>query len=199
VQVPLLSSRTGNPFPAKDAGELFEQIGAELLIGTIYLDNVTSGILSGIAGSEMPECQVEMFRTSLVSKGILSAIESGLPHVKVSRKDLIDWVPKVFGPRLPRSPKQSKLAVVGMACRMPGGANDPELFWKLLEEGRDVHTTVPADRFDLTTHYDPTGKVENASQTPFGNFIDRPGFFDAGFFNMSPREVCDYTRKLQYN
>ena len=189
VQLPLLSSQTGKPFPAKRAGDLFEQIGTELLTGTIYLDNVTAGILTSIADSGMPECQVELFRMSLVTKGLLSSIECDSPQLKLTRHDLIDWVTKDFGTRIPRSPKQSKLAVVGMACRLPGGANDTELFWKLMEEGRDVHTRVPVDRFDLNTHYDPTGKVENATQTPFGNFIDQPGLFDAGFFNMSPREV----------
>ena len=58
-----------------------------------------------------------------------------------------------------------------------------------MAEGRDVHTRVPADRFDLNTHYDPSGNTPNATETPFGNFIDKPGLFDAGFFNMSPREV----------
>lgn len=60
-----------------------------------------------------------------------------------------------------------------------------------MEEGRDVHTRVPADRFDLATHYDPTGQTENATQTSFGNFMDSPGLFDAGFFNMSPREATE--------
>ena len=189
VQLPLLSSQTGKPFPAKCAGDLFQQIGAELLTGTIYLDNVTAGILANVIASESLECQVEVFRTSLISKGLITMIENELPQRKVTRQDLIKWVTREFEPRIPRTPKQSKLAVVGMSCRLPGGANDLELFWKLMEEGRDVHTEVPPDRFDLATHYDPTGKTENATQTPFGNFIDKPGLFDAGFFNMSPREA----------
>ena len=189
VQVPLLSSKTGAPFPGKTSGELFTQIGAELLTGTIYLDNVTEGVLAAISNSSMPDCEFVSFRTSIVSKGLLAQIDSDLPQVSVIKQDLIDWSTKDFEPRIPRTPKQSKLAVVGMSCRMPGGGNDLELFWKIMEEGRDVHTTVPPDRFDLKTHYDPSGKTENATQVPFGNFIDRPGFFDAGFFNMSPREA----------
>ena len=189
ILLPLTSSQTGQRFPAKCAGELLEQIGAELLTGTIYLDKVTAGLLKFIKTSETLECQVDVFRTSLVSRGLFSTIEKEFPQAKVARQDLIDWTTEEFDTRIPRTPKQSKLAIVGMSCRLPGGANDTELFWKIMEEGRDVHTRVPADRFDLSTHYDPTGKVENASQTPFGNFIDRPGLFDAGFFNMSPREV----------
>ncbi|KAI1380222.1 putative polyketide synthase [Hypoxylon crocopeplum] len=189
VQLPLLSSRTGKPFNARIASEMFLEIGTELLTGTIYLDNVTSGVLGSIENSESPECEVALFRTTLISKGIMTAIAEEFPDVKVNRQDLIDWVFKDFGARIPRTPRESKLAIVGMACRMPGGANDTELYWQLMEQGRDVHTTVPEDRFDLKTHYDPTGKTENATQVPYGNFIDRPGFFDAGFFNMSPKEA----------
>lgn len=54
---------------------------------------------------------------------------------------------------------------------------------------RDVHTTIPPDRFDLSTHFDPGGQIENTTQTPFMNYIDGPGSFDAGFFNISPKEV----------
>ena len=48
---------------------------------------------------------------------------------------------------------------------------------------------VPKDRFNVDTHYDPTGKIRNTSHTPFGCFIDEPGLFDPRFFNMSPREA----------
>jgi len=109
--------------------------------------------------------------------------------VTIIRHDLIDWSFKDLVVRVPRSPKQSKLVVVGMSCRLPGGVNDTELFWKLMVEGRDVYTHVPADRFDLGTHWDPSGKTPNATEMPFGNFIDKPGMFDAGFFHMSPKEV----------
>lgn len=59
-------------------------------------------------------------------------------------------------------------------------------------EGRNVHSEVPADRFDLKTHIDPTRMTPNATETPFGNFIDKPGMFDAAFYNMSPKEVSYY-------
>ena len=189
MQLPLFSSQTGKRFPAEDAGGLFEQICAEILTGTIYLDRLTAGILNSVSNSGKPECQVLLFRTSLISKSFLLAIESDLPQVTVIRHDLIDWSIKDLHIRIPRSNKQCKLAVVGMSCRMPGGANNTELFWKLMVDGRDVHTRVPADRFDLSTHYDPSGKTDTATQTPFGNFIDEAGMFDVGFFNMSPREV----------
>lgn len=176
------------PFPADDAGHLLELICTEALTKPLFFDNLTAGILGNLSSPGMPECQVLHFRTSIISNSLLSTIESSLPRVTLSRHDLIDWADKEYG-STPRSIKHSKLAVVGMSCRMPGGANDTELFWKLMIDGRDVHTKVPADRFDLSTHYDPSGKTANATETTFGNFIDNPGLFDAAFFNMSPREV----------
>lgn len=189
VETRLLSSQTGRRFVSTNAGDLFREIATEILTCTVHIDNVSDGILDIIRQSEGVDCEVLLFGTNLLSNSTIKAINEELPQVKLSRSDLMDWVNKDFGPRQPRNCKDSKLAIVGMACRMPGGANDTELYWKLMEEGRDVHTTVPADRFDLSTHYDPTGQTENATQTPWGNFIDNPGMFDAGFFNMSPREV----------
>ncbi|KAG8527863.1 Type I Iterative PKS [Bacidia gigantensis] len=189
IQLPLFSPETGKPYPAQDAGSLFEQICTEILTGTIYLDNLTNGVLKDVSSTGRPECLVYLFRVSLIAKSFLSVIESELSHVTVVKYDLIDWAFKQPATAIPRSPKQSKLAIVGYSCRLPGGADDNELFWQLLKEGRDVHSEVPADRFDLSTHYDPTGKTPNATQTPFGNFINQPGLFDAGFFNMSPKEA----------
>lgn len=49
---------------------------------------------------------------------------------------------------------------------------------------------MPSDRFDVETHCDPTGTVRNSTLTPYGCFLDRPGLFDASFFNMTPREAA---------
>ncbi len=81
-----------------------------------------------------------------------------------------------------------KLAVVGMAGRFPDAASHEKL-WELLAKGLDVHRVVPASRFPVATHVDPTGKAVNTSHTPYGCWIENPGLFDPRFFNMSPREA----------
>ncbi|RMD42781.1 hypothetical protein DV735_g2314, partial [Chaetothyriales sp. CBS 134920] len=190
VQLPLLSSQTGQPFTASTAGELFLEICTELLTGTIYVDNVTAGLVSKVrAAPTASRYQLDTFRTSLVFKGIAQTLEAEFPDRAGAGQDMVAWVYHEYEDRRPRSYADSKLAIVGMSCRMPGGANDTELFWELLEQGRSTITTVPPDRFNLETHYDPTGKTENATQVPYGNFIDRPGYFDAAFFNISPKEA----------
>lgn len=86
------------------------------------------------------------------------------------------------------SPKQPKLAIIGMSGRFPG-AKDNEAFWDLLYQGLDVHKPVPALRWDSKIHVDPTGTAKNTSATPLGCWLDDPAAFDARFFNVSPREA----------
>ena len=47
------------------------------------------------------------------------------------------------------------IAIVGIGCRFPGGADDPEAFWQLLREGGDAIREVPADRWDIDAYFDP--------------------------------------------
>ncbi len=85
--------------------------------------------------------------------------------------------------------QQSKIAIIGFSGRFPDAANS-EHFWDLLHQGLNVHREISADRFDVKTHYDPTGKKKNASQVSHECFIENPGHFDARFFNISPLEAA---------
>ncbi|MGA1870064.1 MAG: aminotransferase class III-fold pyridoxal phosphate-dependent enzyme [bacterium] len=86
--------------------------------------------------------------------------------------------------------KQDPIAVIGMACRFPGGANSPELFWKLLEESRDPSREIPHDRFDINPYYNPDPEVPGKMYTNRGNFLDVPvNTFDASFFEITPLEA----------
>ncbi|KAI1504073.1 putative polyketide synthase [Biscogniauxia marginata] len=189
-RIPIYSTSTGKPFPAASATELFENIVREIMTQVIQWDGVIQGVVQQAQDVGASQCEVVVFRISLPIHD-LSAALGKVPELEVSTKELIPWVHEqpttdVDGPR---GPMQSKIAIVGMSCRMPGGATDTEKFWELLESGLDVHRKIPADRFDVDSHTDPTGKRMNASQTPYGCFIDEPGLFDAPFFNMSPREA----------
>ncbi|MFB7274946.1 type I polyketide synthase, partial [Streptomyces sp. NPDC056244] len=76
------------------------------------------------------------------------------------------------------------IAVVGMACRFPGGADSPEELWRLLDEGRDGITAFPADR-----GWDIEALGAGASDTLEGGFLTGVADFDARFFGISPREA----------
>ncbi|MGW8554783.1 type I polyketide synthase [Streptomyces tubercidicus] len=73
-----------------------------------------------------------------------------------------------------------QLAIVAMSCRFPGGAGSPEEFWRLLADGVDTLSPLPADRGWQTG--DDAGRVE-------GGFLHDSGEFDADFFGISPREA----------
>lgn len=89
----------------------------------------------------------------------------------------------------PPNPKTAKLAIIGMAGRFPGGADNTEEFWNLLYEGLDVCKSVPPRRWDVETHIDLTLKKKNTGGVPWGCWLDDAGLFDARFFNISPREA----------
>src|SRR5688500_17247959 len=81
--------------------------------------------------------------------------------------------------------KHEPIAIVGMACRTPGGAQDPAAYWKLLAEGRDVVGEVPADRWDVDAYYDPDPTKLGKARTKAGGFLDDIDLFEPGFFGMS--------------
>ena len=189
-RMPIFSTSTGRPFGAKSAKELFHNIIEEILTQAIQWDNVIQGIVQRAKDVAASECQLFVFRTSVPIHDLVAALNSDLEQFKTTEKDLIPWItrPDLRSTRASGT-AQSRIAIVGMSCRMPGGATDTEKFWRLLESGLDVHRKIPADRFDVDSHYDPTGKRVNTSHTQYGCFIDEPGLFDAPFFNMSPREA----------
>jgi acyl transferase domain-containing protein/acyl carrier protein/SAM-dependent methyltransferase len=85
--------------------------------------------------------------------------------------------------------RSEPVAVIGMACRFPGGAKDPESFLELLREGRDAIGTVPADRWDADAWYDSDADTPGKISSRFGGFVEGCENFDAAFFEISPREA----------
>ncbi|HVV72359.1 MAG TPA: type I polyketide synthase, partial [Verrucomicrobiae bacterium] len=85
--------------------------------------------------------------------------------------------------------RREPVAVIGLGCRIPGGANDPEAFWNLLREGRSGVCEIPKDRWDVERYYDPNPDAPGKIATRFGAFLDRVDEFEPQFFGIAPREA----------
>ncbi|PYV19952.1 MAG: short-chain dehydrogenase, partial [Acidobacteria bacterium] len=81
------------------------------------------------------------------------------------------------------------VAVIGMACRFPG-ADDPAALWRLVSEGVDAISEVPAERWDVDAFYDPDPAAPGKMISRWGGFLKQVDLFDADFFGLSQREAA---------
>jgi acyl transferase domain-containing protein/acyl carrier protein len=86
--------------------------------------------------------------------------------------------------------KREPIAVIGLACRFPGGADSPDAFWELLSQGRDATSEVPAGRWDVSRYYDPDVDAPGKTVTRRGGFLAQVDQFDPNLFGISPREAA---------
>ncbi|AGC45622.1 polyketide synthase [Myxococcus stipitatus DSM 14675] len=85
--------------------------------------------------------------------------------------------------------RSEPVALIGMACRFPGGASDPESFWHVLRDGVDAVTEVPSSRWtqEEAARCGPEAREKPGAR--WGAFLDEVDRFDAEFFGISPREA----------
>jgi phthioceranic/hydroxyphthioceranic acid synthase len=86
-------------------------------------------------------------------------------------------------------PRVTPVAIIGMACRLPGGIDSPDLFWEALLRGDDLVKEIPRDRWDPDEFYDPEPGVPGRSVSKWGGCLDAPADFDCEFFGISEREA----------
>ena len=76
------------------------------------------------------------------------------------------------------------IAIVGMGCRFPGEATNPEAFWQLLKTGVDATQDIPATRWDVDEFYDSDPEAAGRMYTQRGGFLKTVDEFDAEFFGV---------------
>ncbi|KAF3386933.1 Conidial pigment polyketide synthase alb1 [Penicillium rolfsii] len=183
-RIPIISSATGTMLTDQSFGTLVRTLVREILCEQVRLDRLLDGIAelaSGKPGTLIP------IHTHVGSSMVSALQQKGITMACINRiSSKADPTPTVQG--TPSHDDSSKIAIIGFSGRFPEAENLDE-FWKVLEQGLDVHRPIPSDRFDGEAHYDPTLQRRNTSRILHGCWIRNPGLFDARFFHFSPREA----------
>ncbi|WP_394836549.1 SDR family NAD(P)-dependent oxidoreductase [Pendulispora rubella] len=87
------------------------------------------------------------------------------------------------------SENREPVAIVGMGCRLPGGADTPERLWEVLCAGVDAIREVPQDRWNIREWLDADARTPGKMSTRWGGFLDDVARFDAEYFRISPAEA----------
>ena len=82
------------------------------------------------------------------------------------------------------------IAIIGMACRWPGGVTSPDAYWQLLSDGRDAIEPFPTGRWDIEALYDPDPGAAGKTYCKHGGFLHGFEQLDAAFFAIAPREAA---------
>lgn len=183
----ILSPSTGDLMQPSSSKLAFARAVDDILRRRVTWRALQQTVAEHFHNKSMASNQIASFEVSPSAELLFFMLEAETKYT-IERRDLSSWCSHDASLKPQGRFFNSNIAIVGMSGRFPG-ASDNESFWKLLENGRDMHQKIPKDRFDIETHVDPSGKKINAGHTPYGCFIENPGLFDPRFFNMSPREA----------
>ncbi|MCJ1479554.1 hypothetical protein MMC13_008240 [Lambiella insularis] len=182
------STSSGSPSAADSLISLLREAVDNIFQNRLYWNKVLHGVVTDLGNT------TEITVIGLGPTNVLKSLRRAFDTAGIR---VLDHDPALLPPNQNLRSGSDDVAIVGMSCRTPG-AETLEEFWNVLERGQDMCTKVPKSRFDVDTHCDPSGTIRNTTLTPYGCFLDRPGFFDARLFNMSPREAAqtDPTHRL---
>ncbi|KAL4771190.1 hypothetical protein BDW60DRAFT_223559 [Aspergillus nidulans var. acristatus] len=144
-----------------------------------------------IGGDSLRVVRVQMELEKLLQRSVLPAKLFEHYTIKALAAYLAEPGQINAEPRPVRPPVQQTegIAIISMACRLPGGITTPDQYWELLDKSVDAITDVPKGRWDADALYDADPQARGKSYCRRGGFIDTVDAFDAAFFGISPREA----------
>ena len=120
----------------------------------------------------------------------MNDIAQRIASLSPEQKALLEQRMRVASPRVPAAAQSpAPIAVIGVGCRLPGSVAGPDDYWRMLCDGFDAITEVPAERWDNTRLYDPEPDAKGRISSLYGGFVTDVDRFDAAFFGISPREA----------
>ncbi|HEY8983728.1 MAG TPA: SDR family NAD(P)-dependent oxidoreductase [Streptomyces sp.] len=161
-----------DPSQGIDASRAFRELGFDSLTGVDFRNR-----LGAVTGLTLPATLV---------------FDHPTPRelVEFLRGETLGLSQRAETTTVPLAPADDPIAIVGMACRFPGGVGSPEDLWRLVSDETDTVSTFPADRgWDLTGLYHPDPEHPGTTYTREGAFLDGAERFDPEFFGISPREA----------
>ncbi|MFY1828317.1 type I polyketide synthase [Myxococcus fulvus] len=120
---------------------------------------------------------------------VMEKLVRGLSPEK--RVNLARMLLRSVGESVPEKKTAEPIAIIGIGCRFPGGANDAESFWRMLRAGTDAVGEVPPSRWDIDAYYDADPSKPGKMYTRNGAFLEGVDLFDPYFFGIPPRSAVN--------
>ncbi|KAL9932115.1 hypothetical protein V8E36_008887 [Tilletia maclaganii] len=178
-----------DPEQAPAAGSLLQKIAATVLTDVNRWDLAIK--TEAIAASGSTYSYVDKGARGLITQitNMTTQHVDLQPNKVLSPSSRTEQAALGIHPDDPSHLQDDRIAVVSVSCRFPNGAEDPESFWKMLEQGANTCQEVPSHLFDWKAYQTKNPEAQrNSMSIGYGNFLANVDKFDNLLFNMSPRE-----------